>query len=327
MINIGVIGGFWLTDEFIKAIKMTKGARYVAQYSRDIKKAEAYGKERGAFLFYDDLINMANDERIDAVYIASPNMLHYAQSKLMLDAGKHVICEKPVCVTHSEYNELCCLAKEKNVIYMEAMLNTHIEWAKKLKKAINEGGKVICAKLDFCQKSSKLERVEKGMMFSSFDKECCGGALMDLGVYATSLSTYLFGMPKSIFANGQFSENGADLSDTAVLSYEGFDCVISLSKLCESAARSEILCKNSTITMGNISQLQMLKVNNGQETRMLHGRNSFAKSMKDELSDFLSYIAGDKKSNEENSKLTAMSIKLLEQIREKIGYDIKSVKL
>lgn len=327
MINIGVIGAFWLTDEFIKAIEMTDGVCYFAQYSRDLEKAKAYGTERGAVVFYDDLYKMACDDRIDAIYIASPNMLHYAQSKLFINAGKHVICEKPVCVTLSEYNELAALAKEKNVIYMEAMLNIHIEWAKELKRIVSESKGVMCARLDFCQKSSKLERVEKGMMFSSFDKECCGGALMDLGVYGTSLVTYLFGMPKEVFAKGHFSEKGADLYDTVVLSYENFDCVLTVSKLCESAARSEILCRDVTVTLGNISQLQMLKADDGSEQRLLHGTNGFPESMKYEIKDFLSYINGDTASYEENTKLTGMSIELLELIRKKIGYEIKSAQL
>ncbi len=329
MIKIAVIGTFWLVEEFIKAIKMSDGIMYYAQYSRNIEKARSFGKERGASVFYDDLYKMANDPDIDAVYIASPNMLHYAQSKIFIQAGKHVICEKPISVTAGEYRELLSLAKKHNVIYMEAMLNVHVKWAKELKRLTDRSGGVVCARFDFCQRSSKLDRVEKGMMFSSFDRECCGGALMDLGVYGTSLAAYLFGKPIDIFAQGHFSKNGADLSNTIVLIYDGFECVLTVSKLCESSARSEILCKNTVISMENISQLQMLVSHDSfgiekNEKRIIHGRNDFPKSMKYEINDFLSYINGNIKEYEENGKLTEMSIETLELIRKKTGYKIKS---
>ena len=65
---------------------------------------------------------MAADEEIDAVYIASPNRLHYEQSKLFLQHGKHVICEKPITVEPEELQELQELAQQKNLIYIEALI-------------------------------------------------------------------------------------------------------------------------------------------------------------------------------------------------------------
>ena len=204
---------------------------------------------------------MARDPEIDAVYIASPNMLHYSQSKLFLKAKKHVICEKPICVSVDEYDELCALAKENNVVYMEAMLNVHIGWAQELKRRLKDFGRVVGARFDFNQRSSKIDRVRNGEMFSSFDKKSCGGALMDLGVYCTSLATFLFGEPSSVYAKGHFSDNGADLSDTVVLEYDGFECVCTVSKINESVARSEIVCENGVITfsqLGSVTNDQLI---------------------------------------------------------------------
>ena len=327
MIKLGIIGAFWLTDEFIKAVKMSDGICYYAQYSRNIDRAREYGRKNGACVFYDDLESMAGDPNIDAVYIASPNMLHYSQSKLFLMSKKHVICEKPICVTVDEYEELCALARENGVIYMEAMLNIHIGWAHKLKARLTELGRVVSARFDFNQRSSKLDRVRKGEMFSSFDKNSCGGALMDLGVYCTSLATFLFGMPVSVYAKGHFSDNGADLSDTLVLEYEGFECVCTVSKINESIARSEIICENGVVSLGNLSQLQNTRIIASGNTEILHGNNTFHYSMIYEINSFLSYIDGDICGYEKNVALTGMSVRLIEALRAKTGYDIKSVNI
>ena len=323
--NIGVIGTFWLTDEFIKAIKLTDKVKYYGQYSRSMERAKEYGGRHGAVTFYDSLEDMANDEHIDIVYIASPNMLHYKQSKLFLEAKKHVICEKPITVCIDEFKELSLLADKNNVIYMEAMMNTHVEWAKTLKDIIKENEKgIVSARFDFSQRSSKLERLKKGEHISTFDKGSCGGALMDLGVYCTSLVTYLFGSPQKISAHAHFSEKGVDLTDTVMLEYPSFDCTFTITKLSESIARSEILLSDSAITFKNVSQLQSLVFQTPSKKSVIHGENSFSESMIYEIQDMVKYIEGDTNAYLENRKHTEMSISLLEEIRNHIGYDIKS---
>ncbi len=324
MLNFAVIGTFWLTDEFIKALNMSKNVCYYAQYSRKLERAKEYGIQRGVKFFYDSLDKLALDNNIDAVYIASPNMLHYSQAEQMLAAGKNVICEKPVTVTLAEYRELCEIADKQGVIYMEAMTNIHVPWAKELKNILSLSGRPVGARFDFCQRSSKLDKINEGKMFSSFDKNSCGGALMDLGVYATSLSSYLFGYPEKVLASASFSENGADVSDSVILKYNGFDCVITLSKLCESVARSEILLPDAVITLGNLSQLRNTCVHSNEKSKLVHGENSFPEAMIWEISDFVSYINGMKEEYLQNRKYTEMSIKLLEEIRHKIGYEIVS---
>ena len=329
-IRIGIIGTFWLTDEFIKAIKMSEEVEYYAQYSRDPEKAASYGKQHGARVYYSDIEDMANDSELDAVYIAVPNMLHYKYSKLFLSAKKHVICEKPITVTVDEFDELSSIAKENNLIYMEAMMNIHVSWASIMKQELADLGSVVVAKLDFNQRSSKLDRINRGEMFSSFDKECCGGALMDLGIYCTSLATYLFGMPNGVSATGHFSENGADLADTVVLEYGNFECIFTISKLCESVARSEILCTDGAITFKNVSQLQMCKLIKDSKEKIIHGTNSFPESMIYEINNFVSYIKDRNNENrllyEKNTRYTRSSLQLLEKIRNDIGYQIESEK-
>ena len=254
--NFAVIGTFWLSENFIKAIKLTDGASYVAQYSRDLSRAKSFAEKNGGAKCYDDLAKMSSDKDIDAVYIASPNMTHYAYSKLFIEAGKHVLCEKPICINTAEYDELCALADKNGVVYAEAMMNYHLPQLRKMKEKLAASGDIVSARLDFSQRSSKLDRALTGERVSTFDKASCGGALLDLGVYPIYLATELFGYPKKISAFAHFFDSGVDITDTVIFSYDTFDAVLTFSKMAESAIRSEIICREGTLTIGQCAQLR-----------------------------------------------------------------------
>ena len=318
-IRIAVIGTFWLSETFVKAIDKTKGVRLAAVCSRSREKAKAFAGNREDIKLYDDPAQLAADADIDAVYIATPNMTHYPLSKQMLLAGKHVLCEKPIAATLAEYTELLTLAKEKGLVYLEAMMSAHLPQLPVLKETLRKAGRVVTARFDFSQRSSKIDRVWQGERFSSFSKDCCGGALMDLGVYAVYLALMLFGYPKDVNAYC-VPILDVDGTDTVILTYEDFSVVITLSKLAESRIRSEIICEKGTVTVGLLSQLQEMDFYPvGGEKTPLYGKNGFADSMEGELLDFLSYIAG--KDYTEMQILAQNSVKLLQCIREKIGYD------
>ncbi|MBE6672562.1 MAG: Gfo/Idh/MocA family oxidoreductase [Ruminococcaceae bacterium] len=318
-VRLAIIGTFWLSKTFLQAMDRTEGVRLAAVCSRQLEKAREFAGGREGVKLYDDPDLLAEDTEIDAVYIATPNVTHFELSKRMLQAGKHVLCEKPITCTIAQYNELRALANEKHLIYMEAMMSAHLPQIAALKQTLATLGKTVCARFDFCQRSSKIDAVRRGERFSTFRKDCYGGALMDLGVYAVYLSLMLFGYPRDLqaFATPVCDVDG---SDTVILFYDGFHVVITLSKLAESRIRSEIICEGGTVTVGLISQLQEMDLYPvGGEKISLYGKNDFADSMTGELRDFLSYIAGE--DDREMQALAKSSVKLLSEIREKIGYD------
>jgi predicted dehydrogenase len=94
MINIGVIGTSWITADFIKSCSFVPKLKVNAIYSRNIYTAQKFGAKNNIQNYFDDLEKMAQSDLIDCVYIASPNSLHFEQSKLFLLNKKHVLCEK-----------------------------------------------------------------------------------------------------------------------------------------------------------------------------------------------------------------------------------------
>ena len=104
--RVGTIGSGVIVDRMIDAMKQTKDVEVVAVYSRTKEKAEAYAQKHQIKKSYHDLEEMFQDNNIDTIYVASPNSLHFEQSKKALQAGKHVICEKPFTPTGAQAEEL-----------------------------------------------------------------------------------------------------------------------------------------------------------------------------------------------------------------------------
>lgn len=318
--RIGIVGTFWLSETFARALWQVKDIELGAVCSRTLTKAQVFAAGYPDAKAYDDPSKMAQDESIDAVYIAVPNAQHYALSKLFLNAGKHVLCEKPICVHIEEYEELLALARSKGLVFLEAMMNAHLPQLTTLKNMLAESGDVVTARIDFCQRSSKIDRVRAGESFSTFSKASCGGALMDLGVYSVYLALELFGYPKSVTAKAVYLGE-VDVTDTVILEYDRFHAVLTLSKLAESAIRSEIICEKGTVTLSAVSQLQEIAyIPIGGVRQPRYRRNAFEDSMAHEIADFVAYTKG--KSFDDMVELSRASIKLLTEIRNQIGYDI-----
>ena len=119
----GTIGTSWITEAFIAGAAIAGGMELTAVFSRSRETGQGFAARHGNPRVFTDLQQMAESDCIDAVYIASPNALHFIQSKLFLEHGKHVICEKPITVTPAQYCEAASIADRKRLIYMEAIKN------------------------------------------------------------------------------------------------------------------------------------------------------------------------------------------------------------
>lgn len=316
--KVGIIGTFWLSETFAQAVHRLDGIRIGAVCSRSLNKANKFANAfaKGA-VCYDDPAQLARDRSIDAVYIATPNVTHYQLSKQMLLADKHVLCEKPICVELWQYEELLEIANERGLVYLEAMMNAHLPQLKSVQEALRASGPIVSARLDFSQRSSKIDRVRRGEVFSTFSKASCGGALMDLGVYSVYIALQLFGYPQKVEAYAT-PICDVDGTDTVILGYDGYQVVLTMSKLAESRIRSEILCENGTVTLGLLSRLQEIDYYPlGQEEQCLFGRSDFVESMTWEIRDFHSYTKG--KDYRDMQQLSRDSIRLLNAIRQKTG--------
>lgn len=328
MINLATVGTGDITEKFLSACRLTDRYEFHTAYSRSLENGEKFAKKQGFKHFSDNLISVAKSPEIDTVYMATPNVFHYEQSKLFLENGKNVICEKPITTDCKKYDELLALANEKALIYAEAIMSRHSAGREILLDALSQIGKISQARIDYCQLSSRYEKFKKGERVNIFDMSLAAGTLMDLGVYCVYAALDLLGKPDTVSASAAFADNGADLSGGAVLGYKDFTAVLSYSKIGQSAIGSEIVGDSGAIKIGSISQYADISlVKNGKEALIL-GIPDRAEVMRGEAEKFADYIEnrdaflGDYKSVCELTHNVHTCMDLIKQSA-KIEYPIK----
>lgn len=266
MIKYGVIGSGWIAEEFVKGAQTVEGMCFAAMYSRTYEKGKEFAEKFGCDRIYTDINEFAESD-IDAVYIASPNLFHYEQSKLMLENGKHVLCEKPITITPDEFSELFSLAKEKKLVYTEAIMMMHSPHTEMVKKALGKIGKITTAHFDFSQLSSKYKALKNGENPNIFNPEMKTGCLRDLGIYCYYPALDFFGLPHKVTASAGFIETGADGYGTAILDYPDKQVTLTYSKIGQDYLGSQIFGDKGTISIESISKLTGVKIHYADGTK------------------------------------------------------------
>ncbi|WP_062267628.1 Gfo/Idh/MocA family protein [Endozoicomonas arenosclerae] len=254
MIRFAVIGTNWISHAFCRAAHETGKLLLQAVYSRQLESAQAFAAEYGVSSCYNNLEAMAESKDIDAVYIASPNAFHAPQAALFLQAGKHVIVEKPIASNVSEVDHLIDLARQNNVVLFEAMKTRYLPNMDVCKKALPNLGKLRKAYFSYCQYSSRYQRYLNGENPNTFNPAFSNGSLMDIGIYPVSAAVELFGAPQSFTANGSLLESGVDAEGSLTLHYEDFEVLIAHSKVSDGHIPSEIQGEQGTLLIDFISE-------------------------------------------------------------------------
>lgn len=252
MINFGIIGTNWITHSYVECAQATGKWNLAAVYSRKHETAQEFASkyEGQKIELYTDLDAFVADSTISTIYIASPNILHYAQAKQAILAGKNVVLEKPSCSTVSELDDLFKLAKEKNVVLIEAFRHIQEHNFKLLKRTLPTLGPIYGCSIVFAQYSSRYEKVLAGEVPNIFNLEMGGGALVDLGVYPVAAAVDLFGAPTDAKYFPVKVQTGADGAGQIILTYPEFNVYLCHSKIYNSEAPSEIYTQSGTIRIG-----------------------------------------------------------------------------
>lgn len=260
-INYGTIGSGWITDSWISAASKSGKWKLHAIYSRTQDQAEAFGSKHNCTNLYTSLEKMAQDENVQAVYVASPNSHHYEQAKLMLNARKHVILEKPVTATLVELDDLFRIAKEKGVLLIEAYRHLQEANFRLLRKLVKDEmtlGPIYGASLTYASYSSRYNNVLAGETPNIFSLDFAGGSLVDIGVYPVSFAVALFGKPRSQVYSPFICRTGVDGGGVIILQYEDFGVQINNSKAYTSTAPCEIYGEKGTLTVNGTTDITTL---------------------------------------------------------------------
>lgn len=213
----GLIGPGNIANTFAEAIQVVSDAEIIAVGGRNIDKvnefADRHNNIERRYGSYDEIIA---DRDIDAFYIALPNTLHYEYIKKVIDAGKAVLCEKPLVLNAVESEKIIAYAREKKVFLMEAIWTRFQPIHKTVKEWIKNGeiGDVSLIRADFAF------NVPWPAGDRHINNDLGGGAIMDVGVYIVSyLHQILEQHPEKVIGLAHVGESKVDLKNSFIMSY------------------------------------------------------------------------------------------------------------
>lgn len=215
-INWGILGLGNIADKFAEGLKCVPNARLLAVGSRSLKKAKEFADKLTVSNYYGSYEELAADPAVDAIYIATPHVLHCENTLMCIEKGKAVLCEKPFAMNEREVQLMVSLAREKNIFLMEALWTRFLPTITKTLELINTGviGEIIHLKSDFGFKAPY--DTEKRL----FNPDLGGGSLLDIGIYPVFIALLLLGEPDNISAEAIIGKTGVDENLSAIFKYK-----------------------------------------------------------------------------------------------------------
>lgn len=320
MIRFGIIGTNWITEDFINAARRIGDFALTTVYSRTEATGREFANKHDIAHVYTDLEQFASSSEFDAVYIASPNSLHAEQAIVLMNHGKHVLCEKPLASNELEVRKMTESAKSNGVVLLEAMKSTFTPNFQAIADNLHKIGPVRRYFGSYCQYSSRYDLYKRGEAPNAFNPQFSNGALMDLGVYCIFPLVVLFGQPERIQASGIMLDSGVDGAGSLLLSYKGMDAVIQYSKIVDSYASAEIQGENGTIIFDKISRPDHVQI------RYRDGKvEDLTKPQEDnamfyEVQEFIELIkSGAKESKVNSHEISLKVIEIMDEARKQMG--------
>jgi predicted dehydrogenase len=183
--------------------------------SRNAESSKAFSEKLAIPTAHASYEALVADPHVDVVYIASPHTYHHAHALLALNAGKHVLVEKPFTINAREAQEVFALAEAKGLVALEAMWSRFLPHMIRLREIIAEGSLGQIRKVT----ASHNQNLPKDPAHRLNDPALGGGALLDLGVYPVSFAIDVLGIPDSIRASASMTATGVDRQTAAIFEY------------------------------------------------------------------------------------------------------------
>lgn len=212
----GILSTGGIANAFAEDLTLVRHAELTAVGSREVRTARAFAAKHGIPRAYGSWAELAADPDVDVIYVATPHSAHLQAARLCLNAGKPVLCEKPLTLDRPGSAELVAIARERRVFLMEAMWTRTLPAFRRMRETIDAGviGEVTALHADFgiAGPFPPDHRVRAPGLG--------GGALLDLGVYCITLAHALLGMPERIQALATLTPQGVDENTAIQFAYE-----------------------------------------------------------------------------------------------------------
>ena len=214
----GILGTGNIAQLFASDLAYARDATLLAIGSRSNEKARAFAERFKVPYSYGSYSELANDPRVQAVYIATPASVHKDNLLLCLNSGKAVLCEKPFTLNAREAKEVIALARQKKVFLMEAMWTRFVPVMVKVRELL-AAGTIGTVKHLIADLGTRAIFEPQGRVFNA---ELGGGALLQKGCYLLSLACMILGNPTLVRGIAVMSETGVDEHAGILLGYSTF---------------------------------------------------------------------------------------------------------
>lgn len=198
----GVLGTGWIAERFAGAITAHTRQEVYAVGSRSARTAREFAAHLAAPAAHGSYEELVADPDVDVVYVATPHPQHHPHARLALEAGKHVLVEKPMGLSVGQVSDLADLAAARGLFCMEALWSLFLPKLDVVRQVLEQGwlGRVDAVIADMGEHFDAGHRIWRA--------DLAGGPLMDLGTYPLTLATWVLGAPEHVSATGTFTDDG-----------------------------------------------------------------------------------------------------------------------
>jgi predicted dehydrogenase len=212
-VRIGLLTTAAINKNLLETLTGDDPYEAVAVGSRDPERARSFAGTWGIPVAHGSYEELLADDRVEAVYIALPNALHYEWTMNAIAAGKHVLCEKPFSADPASVVRAFDAAEEAGVVLMEAYMWRHHELARLLAERLADLGRVLAIRSTFAFHLANRHDVR-------LDPELGGGALLDVGCYCISASRFISGgEPETAYGEAVIGNTGVDEQFAGILRF------------------------------------------------------------------------------------------------------------
>lgn len=317
VIKLGIIGTNFISDWMCDCVAVSAGIANHAVYSRTWERGEAFAKKHEighVFTSLEDFLTSG----IDAVYVASPNALHFPQAMAAIEHGLHVIVEKPAGLSELEFTTLEEAARKRGVVFMEAMRPAHDPAMGIICDVVAEIGVIRRATLEFCQYSSRYDKFKAGIPVNTFDPRLGNAAIMDIGIYPMYCAAVIFGKPQKMSATSVKLANGMEGLGSVIMDYGTHQVEVLYSKITDSVSPSVIMGEEGSVTIGKLNTLEHvgLHMRGGEYETLIDGRAE--NNMLYEIANFVRAVRGEFDLTQ-YLRMSRLTISLIDEARRQSG--------
>ncbi|MEU3339456.1 Gfo/Idh/MocA family protein [Streptomyces sp. NPDC002144] len=240
----GVLGTGWIAERFVDSVRRHTRQRFTAVASRDPARARTFADRHTITASYGGYEDLVAADDVDVVYVATEHTAHLACARLALEAGKHVLVEKPLALNAAQAAEIAELAARRGLFCAEALWTFFLPKFDVVRQILDSGvlGEVRTVLADHGEHFTAGHRILR--------PDLAGGPLLDLGTYPLSLATWVLGAPAGTTAQGQPHPAGVNGQVSAVLrDTDGNQAVLHTTLFSDTPTSATIAGTHATLTL------------------------------------------------------------------------------